>query len=50
MDMGLRDANSAGESSLRQLAIPNLTPDVRQQLMLSVLERQNGVSSYFSLK
>jgi len=42
MHMRLRDTHRAGKSSLRQLAISNLTPDVRQQLELRVLESQNG--------
>jgi hypothetical protein len=50
MDMRLRDANQPGESSLRQFAVTNLTPDVRQQLQLSVLVSQIGVSPVFQFE
>jgi hypothetical protein len=50
MSMRLRNANPTSESSLRDLAVANLIPDVGQQLEARVLEGQIGPSSYFSLK
>ena len=51
MGMRLRDANQTSESSLREFAIANFIPDVGQQLVARVLERQSeSLSSYFSVK
>ena len=47
MNVRLRDANQASESSLRQFAVLNLTPDVRQQPKLRVLVGQIGASLVF---
>jgi hypothetical protein len=50
MNMRLGDPNQTSESSLRQLAVSNTIPDLREQLELRVLEGQRGVSSYFNRK
>jgi hypothetical protein len=50
MGMRLRNADPTSKSSLRELAITNLVPDVSQQPEARVPEGQVGLSSYFSLK
>jgi hypothetical protein len=47
MHMGLRDTGQTSESSLRQFAVVNAIPDVGEQPLLRVLERQVLGSSYF---
>ncbi len=51
MGMRLGNAHNTSETSLRELAIANLIPDVGQKLKARVLEGQVfAPSSYFSVK
>jgi hypothetical protein len=50
MGMWLRNSDAASQPSLRKLAVANFIPDVGQQCTARVLESQNALSLYFSLK
>ena len=50
MHMGLRRADHTSESSLRQFAVVNAIPDIGEQSLLRVPERQKSIPPYFCVK